>query len=63
MPTTIGSLDELKTRTGEVLGSSGWREITQEQVNQFADATGDHQWIHIDPVPADPSPTATSPCR
>jgi acyl dehydratase len=39
-------IDDLKP--GLELGPSEWREITQEQVNQFADATGDHQWIHVD---------------
>lgn len=34
---------------GEHLGYSEWLEITQERVNQFAEATGDHQWIHVDP--------------
>ena len=34
---------------GQHLGHSDWLEITQERVNQFADATGDHQWIHVDP--------------
>jgi acyl dehydratase len=47
MTTTI-SKDELKTKVGEHLGYSDWLEITQERVNQFADATGDHQWIHVD---------------
>lgn len=41
----IGALAE---RVGEHLGHSRWREITQEQVNRFADTTGDHQWIHED---------------
>jgi len=39
----------LKELIGEHLGYSDWMEITQERVNQFADATGDHQWIHVDP--------------
>jgi acyl dehydratase len=47
MTTTI-SKDELKTKVGEHLGYSDWLEITQDRVNQFADATGDHQWIHVD---------------
>lgn len=34
---------------GKVLGTTGWRTVTQEEVNDFARATGDHQWIHIDP--------------
>ncbi|GAA2999804.1 MaoC family dehydratase [Streptosporangium longisporum] len=39
---------ELKAAVGEHLGHTAWREVTQEQVNLFADATGDHQWIHVD---------------
>ncbi|MEY4128993.1 MAG: putative 3-hydroxyacyl-thioester dehydratase, partial [Actinomycetota bacterium] len=44
----IKSVDELKSLIGKHLGFSDYRTITQEQVNIFADATGDHQWIHID---------------
>jgi acyl dehydratase len=44
----INGLDELKTRAGADLGRSQWIQLTQERVNQFADATGDHQWIHVD---------------
>jgi acyl dehydratase len=47
-PRTINGLDELNSLVGEHLGYSDWVEITQEQVNAFADATGDHQWIHVD---------------
>jgi acyl dehydratase len=45
---TFGSIDELKAAVGEPLGASEWHTIGQEQVNLFADATGDHQWIHVD---------------
>ena len=38
----------LAAATGEHLGYSGWRQITQTQIDGFADATGDHQWIHVD---------------
>ena len=48
MPTTVSDLPELKRLVGEHLGHSDWRQVTQEAVNQFADATGDHQWIHVD---------------
>ena len=51
--TTIAELPELK---GQELGASSWVEVTQERVNQFADATGDHQWIHIDVERPRPSP-------
>ncbi|MGH9133534.1 MAG: MaoC family dehydratase [Ilumatobacteraceae bacterium] len=44
----IDGIDELKALAGEHLGYSDYMEITQERVNQFADATGDHQWIHVD---------------
>ena len=45
---TFASLDEFVAAKGEELGQGSWHEITQEQVNAFADATGDHQWIHVD---------------
>ena len=49
MTTIIDGIDGLKDKVGEHLGYSDYVEITQEQVNLFADATGDHQWIHVDP--------------
>jgi acyl dehydratase len=39
---------DLTAHVGKELGTSAWVEITQERINTFADATGDHQWIHID---------------
>ncbi len=39
---------ELQAKTGEVIGVSDWFAVTQERINMFADATGDHQFIHID---------------
>jgi acyl dehydratase len=48
MTTVINGLAELKSRVGDHLGYSDFVEITQEKVNAFADATGDHQWIHVD---------------
>jgi acyl dehydratase len=45
---TVKGLDELRAKAGEHLGYSDWQEVTQDQVNLFADATGDHQWIHVD---------------
>ncbi|SDI77393.1 Acyl dehydratase [Actinokineospora alba] len=45
---TFTGLDSLTAAQGQHLGYGGWHEITQEQVQQFADATGDHQWIHLD---------------
>jgi acyl dehydratase len=46
--TTTTTLAELPTLVGQDLGSSDWHEVTQESVNLFADATGDHQWIHVE---------------
>jgi acyl dehydratase len=48
MTTTIDGIDGLKKVVGDHLGYSEWHEVTQEQVNRFAEATGDHQWIHVD---------------
>ena len=48
-PLTVDGVEGAKTLTGQQLGPTDWVEITQEQVNQFAEATGDHQWIHVDP--------------
>jgi len=42
-------LKELKSLTGQELGLSDWHLVTQEEINLFADATHDHQWIHVDP--------------
>lgn len=47
-PRILSGVDELKGAVGEHLGYSDYIDITQERVNQFADATGDHQWIHVD---------------
>ena len=48
MSTTTTTLAELPSLKGSVLGTSEWFEITQDRVNTFADATDDHQWIHVD---------------
>lgn len=48
MATTVNGIAGLKELVGTHLGYSDWLEITQERVNTFADATGDHQWIHVD---------------
>ena len=48
MSTTTTTIAELPTLKGQELGTSDWIEITQDRVNLFADATGDHQWIHVD---------------
>jgi len=56
MTTTVATPKGLLALHGEQLGTTNWIEITQDQVNMFADATGDHQWIHVDPVRAEASP-------
>jgi acyl dehydratase len=48
MPRTFTGVDAVVGAVGTQLGETAWLEITQEQVNQFAEATGDHQWIHVD---------------
>jgi acyl dehydratase len=48
MATIIDGIEGLKSSIGQHLGYSDYVEITQEMVNTFADATGDHQWIHVD---------------
>ena len=45
---TTTTMTEVPALVGTELGSSDWHEVTQEHVNLFADATGDHQWIHVD---------------
>jgi acyl dehydratase len=57
---TFASLAELTGAAGEHLGYSSWHDVTQDQVNQFADATGDHQWIHVDVERAKDGPFATT---
>jgi len=47
-PRTTTTIAELPSLKGQELGTSDWLEVTQERVDTFADATGDHQWIHID---------------
>jgi acyl dehydratase len=53
---TITGIDELKAKVGEELGVSEWHEVTQDEIDAFADATGDHQWIHVDPQRAAETP-------
>jgi len=48
----IGSYNEFEVHLGKELGVSDWHKIDQQQINQFADATLDHQWIHIDAAKA-----------
>ncbi|MCW2830497.1 MAG: dehydratase [Aeromicrobium sp.] len=56
MTRTFDTIDALKAAVGEEIGTSDWVTITQEQINTFADATGDHQWIHVDPERAASGP-------
>ena len=53
---TISGLAELKQAEGDDLGTSDWHEVTQEAIDAFADVTGDHQWIHVDPKRAQDTP-------
>ena len=56
MSTIFETPASLKDAVGKHLGESEWLEITQERIDQFAEATGDHQWIHVDPVRAKDGP-------
>jgi acyl dehydratase len=52
----VNGIEEIKALAGKDLGKSAWLEITQDRVNLFADATDDHQWIHVDPERAKDGP-------
>jgi acyl dehydratase len=54
--TTTLTIAELERAAGRDLGTSSWHEVDQEQVNVFAEATGDRQWIHVDPKAAASGP-------
>ena len=60
MATIIDGVDAFHDRVGQELGSSEWQTITQERVDLFADATDDHQWIHVDPERAKSGPFGTA---
>jgi acyl dehydratase len=60
MTTTVTGPAELIGLAGRDLGTSEWLEITQERIDTFADATGDHQWIHVDPGRAAAGPFGTT---
>ena len=47
-PTTVNGIDELKALVGQKMGPSDWREVTQEDIDKFAELSGDDQWIHVD---------------
>jgi acyl dehydratase len=59
-PRVFASLDELRTAVGEQLGWTDWQEIDQERIDLFATATGDRQWIHVDPERAAQGPFHTT---
>ena len=52
----FSTFEEIEAATGQEIGVTDWVEITQERVNLFADATDDHQWIHVDPARAKDGP-------
>jgi acyl dehydratase len=54
------TLEDLALAAGTELGVSEWHTVTQEQIDAFADATGDHQWIHVDPGRAAAGPFGTT---
>jgi acyl dehydratase len=53
---TLNGIDDIKARVGEELGVSDWHVVTQEAIDRFAEVTGDHQWIHVDPERAAQTP-------
>ncbi|KPC87575.1 dehydratase, partial [Streptomyces sp. NRRL WC-3753] len=59
-PRIFASVDELRAAVGEQLGHTDWLEIEQKRIDQFAEATGDHQWIHVDPEQAKEGPFGTT---
>lgn len=56
MPTVFESADAILAAVGQLLGESEWLVVTQERIKLFADATDDHQWIHVDPLRAKDGP-------
>ncbi len=60
MATVFESPAELKAAVGKHLGYSDWLEISQDRIDRFAEATGDHQWIHVDPERAKSGPFGTT---
>lgn len=56
----FGSLAELAACVGEEVAVSDWVEVSQQRIDAFAEATGDHQWIHVDPVRAAAGPFGTT---
>ena len=58
--TEFATLAELQTLVGTTIGTSDWITVSQERIDQFAQATGDHQWIHVDPARAAAGPFGTT---
>jgi acyl dehydratase len=56
----FSSAEEFKAAVGQEVGVSEWLEIDQDRINTFAEATGDHQWIHVDPERAATGPYGTT---
>ncbi|KOT46514.1 dehydratase [Streptomyces caelestis] len=59
-PRIFTSVDDLRAAVGEQLGYTDWLEVDQKRINLFAEATGDHQWIHVDPEKAAAGPFGTT---
>jgi acyl dehydratase len=55
-PVVYEGVSAFREQLGKHLGYSGWHQVTQKQIDLFADATGDHQWIHVDPEKAASGP-------
>ncbi len=60
MATEILPVEKIKERIGQEIGQSEWIEINQKRINEFADCTGDHQWIHVDEEKAAAGPFGTT---
>ncbi|HEY5097525.1 MAG TPA: MaoC family dehydratase, partial [Acidimicrobiales bacterium] len=60
MATTVQGIEKFHDLVGQHLGYSEWHRIEQKQINLFAEATGDHQWIHVDPERAKNGPFGTA---
>jgi acyl dehydratase len=48
MTITVNGIEELRSLVGQTIGPSDWREVTQDEIDRFADIARDHQWIHVD---------------
>ena len=60
MSVVVRSAEDIHALVGQKIGSSSWVEVNQEQIDGFADVTGDHQWIHTDPERAASGPFGTT---